>query len=587
MRTTRSKSGTLAKVKSQPKALKKDKQPTGTVASMRQAVEQTSKLMRLPLDIWFENCGRASVDIDWQLLLRVCGPCRRAHLFNSKRFQREFPNGDASVLPLVLYTTVDEGWASPTTHYWRADVERMLHIVARYKGDIAAKKSAAKAAYEEFRERRIARVLSVMQSAPQYMSWHSEVRSDRGRELAKLVEGRKEAIRARLLQIGHDPRDVEQVMINGGIQIEQKELTDASWRRIKKKWETQVAKARRRRLATDHPGIIGQRKRAAARVYNETYHKNVAPREWFTLEWLTLPPSHEVVKLEPLWEPVYADVDVEVPDTAYQKALRACASAIRKHKSDSVYRVRCAFDDVPKEVKKGGVLLEDIDAGVDVLNLAVTTCRERWRSSPPVSEQCLSAKEYLFKRSHCPEDYAPEYCADLSRVVVALLDAVNLSPETTTFAELDQLDPRFFCSLCPPLEFDGTWTRLSFKWRSAVLHYNEHHAERQDSPKFRALSANEADRERKNESPELSDAKTWSCAHCGEHLDNWQPQREVEGHVARSHHISAPQMGADVLCMPVVLVNVKPVRVSVDSPLNIVADFDGYSERMHEFKGMH
>ncbi|KAL1701698.1 hypothetical protein EV121DRAFT_211613 [Schizophyllum commune] len=569
MRTTRSKSGIPSKGKRTPKAgLDVQDEPNiGTGAPKKPAVEQTSKLMRMPLDIWFENCGRASVDIDWQLLMRVCAPCMRVHSFNSKKFQREFPGEDASVLPLVLYTEVDQGWSSPTTYFWRSDVERMLGIVARYKSDISAKTPGAQAAYNEFRERRIARVLSVMQSAPQYKSWHAEVLLTQGRELAKLAEERKAAIRARLLQIGHDPRDVEHVMTNGDIEIEQKELADASWRRIKKKWETQVAKARRRRLATDHPGIIGQRKRAAARVYNETYHKNVAPREWFTLEWLTLPPSHDVVKLEPLWEPVYADVDVEVSDAAYQKALRACASAIRKHKSDNIYRVQCAFDDVPKEVKKGGVLLEDINVGVGVLDLAMATCRERWRSSPPSSEQCLSAKEYLFRRSYCVEDYAPEYSADLSRVVVALLDAVNLSPATTTFAELDQLDPRFFCSLCPPLEFDGKWTRLSFKWRSAVLHYNKHHAEKQDSPKLRLLSAVEADHARKNESPELADARTWSCAHCGEHLDNWLPQRDVEAHVRESHDIAAPKIGADVLCMPVVLVNVKPVRVSVNSPL--------------------
>ncbi|KAI4518814.1 hypothetical protein K525DRAFT_287963 [Schizophyllum commune Loenen D] len=542
MRTTRSKSGLLPRGK-QLLAAESDVQDEPNIG----------------MSTILENvCGRASVDIDWQLLMRVCGPCRRAHLVNSKKFQREFPGEDASVLPLVLYTTVDQGWSSPTTYYWRADVERMLRIVARYKEDVAAKKPGAEAAYREFRQRRIARVLSVMQSAPQYKSWHSEVRSDRGRELAKLVEGRKEAIHARLLQIGHDPRDVEHVMTNGDIEIEQKELTDASWRRIKKKWETQVAKARRRRLATDHPGIIGQRKRAAARVYNEAYHRNVASREWFTLEWLTLPPSHEVVKLEPLWEPVYANIDADVPDAAYQKALRACASAIRKHKSDNMYRVRCAFNDIPKEVKKGGVLLEDTGPG-------------RWRSSSLVFEQCLSAKEYLFRRTYCLEDHASEYCADLSRVVVTLLDAVDLSPATTTIAEMDQLDPRFFCSLCPPQELDGTWTRLSFRWRSAVLHYNEHHAEKQESPKFRALSVTEADRARKDESPELADAKTWSCAHCGEHLDN-------------CHHISVSQMGADVLCMPVVLVNVKPVRVSVDSPLNLVVDFDGYLERMREFR---
>ena len=58
------------------------------------------------------------------------------------------------------------GWAtraSETTYYWRGDIERMLEIVAKYKQGIAAKEPGAKEAYKEFRERRIARVISVMQ----------------------------------------------------------------------------------------------------------------------------------------------------------------------------------------------------------------------------------------------------------------------------------------------------------------------------------------------------------------------------------------------------------------------------------------
>ena len=50
-------------------------------------------------------------------------------------------------------------------------------------------------------------------------------------------------------------------------------------------------------------------------------------------------------------------------------------------------------------------------------------------------------------------------------------------------------------------------------------------------PKFRLLSEPEADRARKSETSELADANTWSCGHCGEHLDNWQPRIDVEAHV--------------------------------------------------------
>ncbi|KAL1729007.1 hypothetical protein EV714DRAFT_237741 [Schizophyllum commune] len=579
-------------------------EPAKPAAPKRLAIEQTSALMRLPLDIWFEilkqldvgslhalsltctqlqdtltspqaayiwqdaragmgdspspplgtpearwavlvfggnrcqNCGTTSVNkIDWQLLMRVCSACKKANLFTSNKFAREFPSGDATVLPLVLYTNASHltpefsvgGWAtraSETTYYWRGDVERMLGIVAKYKKDIAAKKPGAKEAYKEFRERRIARVISVMQLAPEYHSWQEDTRWKNKRAGKDLAKERKEGIRARLLQIGHDPRDVERVMTTSEIEIEKRELTDASWRRIKKKWEAEVARARRRRLLTDYPAIIAQRKRAAAQVYNEAYRKTVGPREWLTsLEWLALPRSSDVVKLEPFWESVYTDIGVSVSDIEFQKALRHCGGAVRNMKVKNEDSLRWDLARLLGEVKEGGVLQEE--AGVPILSLAVANFWERW-SQP--NEQCLGAMELLFRCSQSGKDFWPYYCKDLSRAVIALLDVLELSPATTTFTELDQLDPRFFCSHCPAQELGGTWTRLAFRWRSAVLHYNKEHAEEKEVPKFRLLSEPEADRARKSETSELADANTWSCGHCGEHLDNWQPRIEVEAH---------------------------------------------------------
>ena len=100
-----------------------------------------------------------------------------------------------------------------------------------------------------------------------------------------------------------------------------------------------------------------------------------------------------------------------------------------------------------------------------ILSLAVATFWERW-SQPDA--QCLGAMELLFRCSQSGKNFWPYYNKDLSRAVVALLDVLDLSPATTTFTELDQLDPRFFCSHCPAQEFGGTWTRLAFRWRSAV-----------------------------------------------------------------------------------------------------------------------
>ena len=108
------------------------------------------------------------------------------------------------------------------------------------------------------------------------------------------------------------------------------------------------------------------------------------------------------------------------------------------------------------------------DLGVPVLNLAVAICQKRWHPREAPFEQCLGAMELLFLSSQSGADYWPEYRVDLSRAVVALLDLLELSPAATTFAELDQLDPRFLYSQCLAQELGGMWTRLAFRWRSAV-----------------------------------------------------------------------------------------------------------------------
>ena len=141
------------------------------------------------------------------------------------KFKKEFPDSDASVLDLVLYTNGmllpcdlycrsvvavgghSHGHASNTKFYWREDVERMLEKIASYKKDRSEKKSAADT--EAFRERRIEYVSVVakvcprnmtcvvvtdaLQLAPQWANWASNHYWGNYRDGERLAELRKEA----------------------------------------------------------------------------------------------------------------------------------------------------------------------------------------------------------------------------------------------------------------------------------------------------------------------------------------------------------------------------------------------------------
>ena len=112
------------------------------------------------------------------------------------------------------------------------------------------------------------------------------------------------------------------------------------------------------------------------------------------------------------------------------------------------------------------------DPNMEVLDLALATCANGGFFVLTPYVQCLRAQDYIFAQNcgHMPRvGSRPMYNVDLSVAVAGLLDTLEL-PATTTFAQLDELDPRVFCAHCKPmlnseLHIRG---RMAYGWRSAV-----------------------------------------------------------------------------------------------------------------------
>ena len=70
-----------------------------------------------------------------------------------------------------------------------------------------------------------------------------------------------------------------------------------------------------------------------------------------------------------------------------------------------------------------------------------------------------------------------------------------------------------------------------------VIHHGRDHQRSWETkgkpPQFVLLSEEKATEARAKEGTRIDVAlvATWSCAHCGEHLDNWKPYADVEQHV--------------------------------------------------------
>ncbi|KAL1703905.1 hypothetical protein EV121DRAFT_280757 [Schizophyllum commune] len=508
-----------------------------------------------------QNCDAPHVDsVDYQLLMRVCTACKKLN-----KFKRQYPDHDSSVLDLMRYTHVG-GWAhgheTATRFYWRGDFDDVFKIVAKYTKDISLGKKNAKKAYEDYRKRRLAHICSIMKATRCPVC-----------ELG--------AIEERLLQLGHDKRDVAYAVRNWRITVEKKELTDAGWARIRRKWEDEVAKRRADRLDRDHKVVLDQRRQTITNLYNEAYRKTTRPGDWTSVGWLPLPSPDVVVKLDPFRELIYADVDKTISIAEFEQALQQSAPLIAKSKTENEEALRKELDQVVSDMRRSAVIPADELSAVDhVLDLALATCSNSQSSFYYTSsmsrgdyEQCLRAQDMMFCRkyykggytalySHSREALFPRYDEDLSRCVLAILQVMKL-PTSTTFADLDARDAWFFCGHCPADKQYKVWGRKAFKWRAAIIHHSQRHGTSQE-PEWQLPSENESLRLRDVRFAKLDEAKTWACAHCCAHLDDFRPRDQVEEHVKTAHSIEAPQVGVDILCTSASPVNTDFFRVIVD-----------------------
>ncbi|KAL1719157.1 hypothetical protein EV715DRAFT_199789 [Schizophyllum commune] len=502
-----------------------------------------------------QNCDAPHVNsVDYQLLMRVCTACKKLN-----KFKRQYPDHDSSVLDLMRYTHVG-GWAhgheTATRFYWRGDFDDVFKIVAKYTKDISLGKKDAKKAYEDYRKRRLAHICSIMKaSGTPY-------------------------IEARLLQLGHDKRDVAYAVRNWRITVEKKELTDAGWARIRRKWEDEVVKRRADRLDRDHKVVLDQRRQTLTNLYNEAYRKSTKPSDWASVGWLALPSSDAIIKLDPLRELIYADVDKTLSIAEFEQALQQSAPLIAALKIENKETLRSELDQVVSDVEKAAVIPADQLSAVDfVLDLALATCtsfRPNYLTStmfPGDYEQCLRAQDMIFCRKYHKGGYIafyhrsrealfPRYDEGMSRCVLAILQVLKL-PTSTTFADLDARDHWFFCGHCLADKQFKVWGRKAFKWRAAVIHHAQRHGTSQE-PEWQLPSDNESLRLRDVRFATLDEAKTWACAHCCAHLDDFRPRDQVEEHVQTAHNIEAPQVGVDILCTSASPVNTDFFRVIVD-----------------------
>ncbi|KAL1731916.1 hypothetical protein EV714DRAFT_283030 [Schizophyllum commune] len=527
------------------------------------------------------HCEWATAKVpDWQLLCRLCSECKRLNLVNARAVKYEFKNHHPDLTKMVLYTNVRKRYArSETAYYWREDLEKAGEIIKTHEADIAAGKPGAQEAFETFRESRIAFVEAVTKHVPVCEQWaakYNESRLDeRAIEKNAWRTARMNIIEQRLLALGHRLDDIRSIF--SPFILTNFELTERSWPTILPGLVHRVKQSRKRRLDETHGPLIEERKRALEEAY-EAKRKNISPRQWRSIEFLSLPPPQSLLDIPSILDFVYSEPEQSLGVAEFRTFLDS-----EKSLSDWLAEATARYNVLVNEGSRAVIsahpsFLADIgDRPLFDCALLTYVDWDNGKVDPePYADDCTDLPTILCRRLFGAgiglPDGSLQHWPSRAQSVAVILELLHL-PATTTVAELDVHDARFDCMICRPGRIrGGGWQKRAHTWRSAVLHHGRDHQRSWHTrnvppvPRFVLLSEEKAAEARAKEGTRIDVASvaTWFCVHCGEHLDNWKPYADVEQHVKDAHGVSSPQREDDILYMPLVKVHPEPVMIPCD-----------------------
>ncbi|KAN0142007.1 hypothetical protein V8E53_000469 [Lactarius tabidus] len=493
--------------------------------------------------------------VDFALRRRLCTVCRKRNLVFSIKFRSQCPDLKESVMDLLPYTKIG-GWAhghaSNSRFYWKPDLYEMGKKTAELEREVSEGKPDAKNRLKTFRAERILLVDSIIQGSIAFEEWAELEAVAQNQESDNRRIQRHEALRDRIFNAGYEEDDIDFIgMDNVPTANVDKVLTEDAWRRIKRKVESTLSRARENRLLEARYQRINQNKTKAQQYYSEVM------RQVIPVQRLYLPSLYQASELSCFRDLINPDREAqpaEWEDAAAQlpQSLSEWMSGEQEHHTS---------------------LLPSQSAQTNAMEITLLSSpsADRWRHDvmPKFAGQldlATSVFRYsgtstlLIGRDACHawkvEGHKLEYCARGAEAVHAILQVLELDPATTTASMLDQLDEQFFCRTCPE---DGA---MHPSWISCVLHfvYDTLH----EHPQWEVLSSDEiiTPTERSLALPRYPFHRvSWLCNHCSDYLS---PQGHLRfgchvllglktaaiRHVKAAHDIENPVEDVDFFLYP-------------------------------------
>ncbi|KAJ7026997.1 hypothetical protein C8F04DRAFT_99169 [Mycena alexandri] len=529
-----------------------------------------------------DKCGLPDTAPDYTIWRRLCSPCMNIHLYNG------VPNYSYSheVNTLLARTYRTDGASSTPQsdvgRLWPADGTAVADVYERLKAADAEATDELKALPAFIQERK--EIVEAVEARARETGWWSDHICNRVISMyAKQTVRVYKSARKRLIEEGHDPRDVITIEeLPPPSQLEGfPRLTSKRWNKARPYIVPLVHAARDTRLQAEHEALIVARRASVTTAISQVL-RTAPPQTWaynppgYTLE--TLPALPELIH-DPSDAPL-ADDDPRLLDAllalpAFVEAWRAekrallasLLPALNSHSDESA----CAGPDAPAPAPGELTNHQRLE-----LATSVFTCLGSWVGSMGVKAgrsligwtaagahlRCRSLQRYWQQRVH----FTPEGAA----AAAALVRLVGLDPTTTTAVEMDavcrsgsrsiknervmskSVEKRFVCMLCTHETHGGVRGRRAMQWRECVAHTIERvrsgsaDVVHRDEPPAWALLTDAAVVEvrwREAGPDPVERDSAWMCTLCTAHFEARVSRPMVIAHLMDVHRIREPEEG--------------------------------------------
>ena len=234
-----------------------------------------------------------------------------------------------------------------------------------------------------------------------------------------------------------------------------------------------VKQSRKRRLDETHGPLIEERKRALEEAY-EAKRKNISPRQWRSIEFLSLPPPQSLLDIPSILDFVYSEPEQSLGVAEFRTFLDS-EKSLSDWLAEATARYNVLVNDGTRAVISAHPsFLADIgDRPLFDCALLTYVDWDNGKISPALyADDCTDLPTILCRRLFGAGIGLPvrslEYFPRRSQAVSSILELLHL-PVTTTVAELDARNARFDCMVCRPGRIrGGGWQKHVYTWRSAV-----------------------------------------------------------------------------------------------------------------------